>query len=41
MSHSNSVSTGISDEDTQIVCCHWRREWTFKWYWHAFSDYLL
>jgi len=23
---SNSISTGISDEDAQLVCCHRRRE---------------
>jgi len=26
MSNSNSISTGISDEDTQLVCCHGRPE---------------
>jgi len=24
MSYSNSISTGISDEDIQLVCCHGR-----------------
>jgi len=41
MSNNNSISTGISNEDIQLVCCHGGHKWTFRWYWQALSDYLL
>jgi len=41
MSNSNSISTGIFDEDTQLVCCPGTPKQTFRWYWQARSDYFL